>query len=130
MNLLTDSRFSLSAFAFDFVLRGSFGLLVTLDTNSFLVNFERRSRALSGENGDRGRDVFLFGFETSVSTGASKLTADFKDGEGGRVRQESSPVWVDVRVFSEIALKIEVSEYERALVNETLVGTVSSEVSL
>ena len=35
-----------------------------------------------------------------------------------------------MRVFSEIALKIEVSEYERALVNETLVGTVSSEVSL
>jgi len=87
MNLLTDSRFSLSAFAFDLVRRGSnFGLLVTLDTNSFLVHFERRSRALSGENGDRGRDVFLFGFETSVSTGASKLTADFKDGEGGRVR--------------------------------------------
>lgn len=92
MNLLTDSRFSLSVLAFDFVLRGSFGLLVTLDTNSFLVNFERRSRALSGENGDRGRDVFLFGFETSVSTGASKLAADFKDGDGGRVRQESSPV--------------------------------------
>lgn len=92
MNLLTDSRFSLSAFPFDLVLRGSnFGLLVTLATNSFLVNFESRSRALSPENGDRGLDVFLFGFETSVSTGASKLTADFKDGEGDR-RQESSPV--------------------------------------
>ena len=84
---------------------------------------------MSLENGDRGREIFRFGFNVAeVSIGASKLVAAVK--EGGDSRQLSSSDCENVRFFSEITLKSEVSENERVLIPTPGQGMASREGSL
>lgn len=101
-------------------------LAVTFATKSVLANLERRSKAFSLENGDLGREIFRFGF--SVDVGASKLVAAVK--EGGDSWQLSSSDCENVRFFSEITLKIEVSENERDLIPTPGQGMANKDCSL
>lgn len=80
---------------FDFVLLASnFGLLdVTFATKSELANLERRSKAFSPVNGDRGREIFRFDFNVVASIGASssrRFTGIKLGGDGGEIRPLSS----------------------------------------
>ena len=116
---------------FDLVLLASnLGLLaVTFATKSFFVNLERRSKAFSLVNGDRGREIFRLVFNVDVSIGASMLARSVKEGRGD-ARQLSSSLCENVRFFSGIILKIEVSEYERVLIPTPGQGTANKAGSL
>lgn len=120
LSVLTVSGASLSLL-FDFVLLASnFGLLaVTFATKSVLANLDRRSKAFSPVKGDRGREIFLLDFNVEVSTGmgsSRRLTGVKTVGDGGEIRPLSSTEVCEwPRGFCGMSLKIEVSEYERAL---------------
>ena len=119
LSVLTVSGVSFSLL-FDFVLLASnFGLLaVTFATKSVLANLDRRSKAFSPVKGDRGREILRFDFNVEVSTGmgSSRRPTGVKIGDGGEIRPLSSTEVCEwPRGFCGTSLKIEVSEYERAL---------------
>ena len=132
--VLTVSCVSLSLH-FDFVLLvSSFGLLdVAFATKSELANFEKRSKAFSPVNGERGREIFRFDFNVATSNGASssrRFTGINWVGDGGEIRPLSSTDDCECpRGFWGTSLKIEVSENERALVLKPGQGTAKRAVS-